>query len=70
MAEEEVDAHILKKYEIVSKLGKGVSSRPSGYARRRCQHELSGANIGCCHAHRPTALFGRPSTGRRAKWLR
>lgn len=52
MAEEEVDAHILKKYEIVSKLGKGVSSK-------LCTTQVPARAVGCEHGVLPcTQAYG------------
>jgi hypothetical protein len=38
MAEEEVDKHVLRKYDIQTKLGKGVSGGAAPGGRRQPRH--------------------------------
>lgn len=60
MSEEEIDKHILKKYDIQQKLGKGVSALPAGRRGAGSPHVYVCAPSRGWEAERPPAA---PRTG-------
>ena len=55
-ASEEIDKHVLKKYEVQQKLGKGVSG--GGLSRARARKRAAGGRFGVAHLHAQAHAHG------------